>query len=93
MFNSYNDAMNDLNELTKEILNVFPTEQVRIDAMAHRRTKIHGLLLKHTASITETYQEKINELEAKVYHAEKALSEYHFQFAGEHDVDPAGFNK
>ena len=84
--------MNDLNELTKEILNVFPTEQVRIDAMAHRRTKIHSLLLKHTASVKESYQEKINELNTKIYLAEKALKEKLACECG-NDVDPAGFNK
>ncbi len=85
--------MNDLNELTKEILNVFPTEQVRIDAMAHRRTKIYGLLLRHTASVKESCQAEINELKNKVYLAEKTLEEKKRACECGHDVDPAGFNK
>ncbi len=67
--------MKDLNQLTADILAVFPTEQVRAEVMSQRRNKIHSLLLRHSADFKEGHKEEVDRLKVDLYIAEKALAD------------------
>ncbi len=67
--------MKDLNQITKEILNVFPTEQVRVEVMSQRRNNIHSILLRHSADFKKGHKEEVDRLKVELYIAEKALED------------------
>ena len=77
--------MSDINEVVKEIMEAMPTQQLRVDAQAHLRTKIFTVVFKHVATSKEELLSKINDLDRKLYIAEKKVED--------EAVDKAGFNK
>ena len=84
--------MSDTHAVVKEIMDALPTQQLRVDAQAHIRSKIFTIVFKHTSVSKEKLMAKIEDLDRKLYIAEKksddilAADEYH-------KVDSAGFNK
>ena len=74
-----------IDDVTAEIMDLMPTQQLRVDAAAHLRTKIHTIILNHTARGTQRLVDQINEYSRKLYIAEKRIED--------DAVDNAGFNK
>lgn len=74
-----------INDVAAEIMDLIPTEQLRVDATAHLRTKIHLIILNHSANRTQKLLDQINEYSRKLYIAEKKIED--------NAVDSSGFNK
>ena len=74
-----------IHEVTKEIMSYVPTEQMKIDGQAHLRTKIFTIVFKYVAMAREDLLKKIEDLDRKLYIAEKKTED--------EAVDSAGFNK
>jgi hypothetical protein len=84
--------MNDIHEAVRDIMEGIPTEQLKIDAQAHLRTKIFTIIFRYNAITKEGLLKKISDLDRQLYIAKKKAEDY--RIADEYNsVDKAGFNK
>jgi hypothetical protein len=84
--------MNKLDETVKEIMAALPTEQLRVDAQAHLRTKIFSIVFRHVAEAKGDILSKVNDLDRQLYIARKKIEDFKVQDEY-YVVDNAGFNK
>ncbi len=67
--------MDELSVATKEIVDLIPIEQLKPEAAARINTKVHAILSKLCTEAAEERQNKITDLQRRLYIAEKAIED------------------
>ncbi len=62
-------------ELTKEIMDMFPTAQMAMVSITLKRLGLYNLIFNHVAKVKGEMQDKINDLDRQLYIANKKIED------------------